>query len=444
MYRRFRLAVLFLAVLTSLGLLTSGVLCSESPGPKEIKIGIIYPLSGGLAATGKTMKEGVELAADIINNKYPELGIPIAEWEGIPSLGGAKIKLIFADHRADPGLGADLAKRLIEDEKVVGILGCYNSSVTKTASAVAERYKVPFLNGTSSFPGLTTRGLEWFWRTSPHDTILTKDLFDLLDGMVEGKARGVGAISKEEVIKLAVTAEDTTWGAGVQELLDKFASERGYEVAESFLYAHQSPDLTSESRRLTASGADVYLFASYLADSILYIRTLKAMRAAPTILWGQDAGFIQPDFAKALGADINGVITRVVFAPALYQVKPIAAKINKIYREGTGYDFSGASARAFTGLQTWAHALNNAGSTDPEALKKAFNELDVPAEEHIMPWGDIEFGSLFPGETHQNIGAMGMIAQYQWDEEKGELTFEVIYPFEYASADMIYPFPGWK
>ncbi len=159
MYRRFKLAVILLAVLTSLGLLTSGVLCSESPGPKEIKIGVIYPLSGGLAATGKTMKEGVELAADIINNKYPELGIPIAEWEGIPSLGGAKIKLIFADHRADPGLGADLAKRLIEDEKVVGILGCYNSSVTKTVSAVAERYKIPFLNGTSSFPGLRPEAL---------------------------------------------------------------------------------------------------------------------------------------------------------------------------------------------------------------------------------------------------------------------------------------------
>jgi len=440
MYRKLKFSVLFLTVLISLGLLASGVLCSESPAPREIKIGVLYPLSGGLAATGKTMREGVELAVDIVNNKYPELGIPIADWEGIPSLGGAKIKLIFADHRSDPGLGADLAKRLIEDEKVVGILGCYNSSVTKTVSAVAERYKVPFLNATSSFPGLTTRGLEVFWRTSPHDAILTKDLFDLLDGMIEGKARGVGAISKKEVRKLALAMEDTTFGAGVQELVEKFASERGYEVAESFLYAFESPDLTSESRRLTASGADVYLFASYLSDSILYIKTLKSMRAAPKILWGQDAGFIQPDFVKALGADINGVITRVVFAP----IKPIAAKINKIYKEKMGYEFSGASARAFAGIHTWAQALNNAGSTDPEALRKAFNELHIPAEEHIMPWGDIEFGSLFPGETHQNIGATGMIAQYQWDEEKGELTFEFIYPFEYATADMIYPFPGWK
>ncbi|MEA1963767.1 MAG: ABC transporter substrate-binding protein [Candidatus Aerophobetes bacterium] len=425
-------------------MLIGAVPLAQASPPKEIKIGIIYPLSGGLAATGKTMKEGVELAADIINHKHPELGIPIAEWEGIPNLGGAKIKVIFADHRSDPGLGADLAKRLIKDEKVAGILGCYNSSVTKTASRVAERYKVPFLNGTSSSPLLTTRGFEWFWRTSPHDTIFTKDLFDLLDGMVEGKARGVGAISKEEIKKLAVAMEDTEYGSAARELVDKFASERGYEVAESFLYAHEAPDLTSESLRLITSKADCYLFASYLADSILYIKTLKAMGAAPNIIWGQDAGFIIPEFAETLGADINGIITRAVFAPTLAKVKPIAAKINKMYREKTGYDFSGASARAFTGLHTWAYVLNSAGSTDPEALKKAFNELCIPAEEHIMPWGDIEFGSIFPGETHQNLGGTGIIAQHQWHEEEGKLTLEVIYPFEYASADMIYPFPGWK
>lgn len=444
MYRRFKPAVLLLGVLISLGLLATGAPGSGSPEPKEIKIGVLYPLSGGLAATGETMKEGVELAAELINNKYPELGIPIGNWEGIPSLGGAKIKPVFVDHRADPGLGADLAKKLIVDEKVAGLLGCYNSSVTKTVSVVAERYGVPHLNGTSSSPTLTQRNLKWFWRTSPHDAIFTKDLFDLLDGMIQGKAQGLGAIPKERIDELAIATEDTEYGSAAREQIHKFAEERGYKVVESFVYPHSAPDLTSECRRLTASKAECFLFASYLSDSILYVRTLKSMRAAPRLMWGQDAGFIQPDFSKTLGADISGILTRAVFASALAKVKPIAAKINTIYREKAGFDFSGASARAFTGLQTWAYVLNNAGSTEPEALRKAFNGLHIPADEHIMPWGAIEFGSLFPGETHQNIGGTGIIAQYQWNKEKGELTFEVVYPFEYATADMIYPFPGWK
>ena len=136
--------------------LTIGV--GSSFGAKEVKIGVIFPLSGGLASTGRLLRIGVELAADIINHKVEGLDIPMAKWEGIPGLGGAKIKLIFVDHRSDPARGADLAKRLIKDEKVVGILGCYNSSVTKSVSTVCERYGVPMINSNSTSPPLTTRG----------------------------------------------------------------------------------------------------------------------------------------------------------------------------------------------------------------------------------------------------------------------------------------------
>lgn len=408
---------------------------------KEIKIGVIIPMSGPLAATGKHLRDGYELAVDVINNKHPGLGIPIGEWEGIPGLGGAKIKLIFKDHRADPGLGADLAKRLIEDEKVIGLMGCYNSSVTKTVSAVAERYGIPHLNGNSSSPLLTKRGFEWYWRTFPHDTFFVDDLFKLLDGMVKGKAPGVKPVPREEINTLAVAVEDTEWGSAVGKLIEQFASERGYKMAESFLYAHGAPDLTSETRRLVASKAGCYLFAPYISDAILFVKTLKSMRAAPRLVWGQDAGFIVPDFIKTLGGDINGILTRTTFCPALASVKPIIGKINKIYKAKTGVDFTGNEAKSFTSVHAWAYVLNKAGSTKPEALRKEFNALEIPGDELIMPWRGIKFGSPYPGETHQNELGSGVIAQYQ-GYPGGRL--EVIYPFELATAKMIYPFPGWK
>jgi branched-chain amino acid transport system substrate-binding protein len=408
---------------------------------KEIKIGVIIPLSGGLAVTGKHLKAGYELAADVINHKCPGLGIPIGDWVGIPNLGGAKIKLIFKDHRSDPGLGADLAKRLILDEKVTGLMGCYNSSVTKTVSAVAERYGIPHLNGNSSSPLLTKRGLKWYWRTFPHDTFYVADLFKLFDGMVAGKAPGVKAIPREEVNNLAVATEDTEWGSATRELIEKFASQQGYKTVASFLYAHGAPDLTSETRRLVASKAGCYLFAPYVSDAILIVKTLKSMRAAPRLIWGQDAGFLVPDFYKTLGADVNGILTRTTFCSVLAEVKPIIGKINKMYKEKTGVDLTGNEAKSFTSLHAWAYVLNNARSTEPEALRKAFNALDIPGGELIMPWKGIKFGSPFPGDTHQNILGSGVIAQYQGYPD-GKL--EVIYPFELATADMIYPFPGWK
>src|SRR4030042_2520195 len=106
---------------------------------KEIKIGVLYPLSGAAATIGRDLQRAAELTAEeLVNKKNPGIEILMAKWGGIPSLGGAKIKLIFADHRGQPDLGADLAKRLILDDKVVGLMGAYHSSVTKTVSATGD------------------------------------------------------------------------------------------------------------------------------------------------------------------------------------------------------------------------------------------------------------------------------------------------------------------
>jgi branched-chain amino acid transport system substrate-binding protein len=413
----------------------------QSLAQKEIKIGVILPLSGALAPIGKSLKEGAELAAEIVNNKYPDLDISIAKWEGIPNLGGAKLKLIFADHRSDPGWGADQAKRLIEDEKVIGLMGCYNSAVTKTASVEAERAGIPFINPDSTSPALTKRDMKWFWRVTPHETWFTADLFNFLDGLTKGKAPGVKAISKKNLEPLAVAAENTEWGAASLAEIEKFAKERRWKIAEAIKYPNTAADLTSETRRMIASKAPTYLFASYLADAVLFFKTMKEMKASPRLVWGQDAGFVEADFYKTLGADINGVLTRDLFSAEMGKVKPVAGKLNEMYKKMTGHDFSGSSARDFVGVQVWAYALNDAKSTDPKALQAALNKLYIPAKELIMPWKGVKFGSPFPGDTHQNELGSGVINQYQGYPD-GKL--QIIYPFEFATSKMIYPFPGYK
>ncbi|MGZ6225884.1 MAG: ABC transporter substrate-binding protein, partial [Syntrophales bacterium] len=128
----------------------------------EIRIGVIFPLTGPLATTGQGLLKGAELAADIINNKY-NLNMPLAKTAGLPNLKGAKIKIVPGDHQGKPEVGMAEAERLITQEKVVAIIGCYNSAVTATASQAAERYGIPFLNDSSTSPGLTDRGFKWFF-----------------------------------------------------------------------------------------------------------------------------------------------------------------------------------------------------------------------------------------------------------------------------------------
>jgi branched-chain amino acid transport system substrate-binding protein len=406
---------------------------------KTIKIGAIYPLTGGAAAAGRELRAGVELAVEIANNAMADIDMSMAKNAGIASMGGAKIEIIFKDHEGNPTLGADLAKKLILDDKVDGLLGCYHSSVTKTVSAVAEQYGVPMINGSSTSPALTQRGFKWFWRTTPHDVWFTRDLFEFLNGLTEGKVKGVAAVPKKDIMNLSSACEKTEWGSFVSELIQQFAKEYGYDLKKSMLYAKEAPDLSSEVRSLKASRADVMLFASYTSDAILMMKTMKAQKAEPKILWGQDAGFEVPEFRATLGDSVVGILTRTVFLPQVVQVKKVAGQVNALYKAKTGNDLTGASARSFTGLQTWVHVLEKAASTEPAAIQKAANELNIPGSELVVPWAGIKF-STSGDEIGQNTLGSGLIGQYQKSAD-GQIVLEIVYPFDVASADMIYPFP---
>ncbi len=427
-------AVFSLVLFLSLLVASPAVFSAE----KEVKIGVLYPLSGALATIGRDLQRAAELTADIINNKAPGVDIPMAQWGGIPNLGGAKIKLIFKDHRGEPDRGADLAKSLILDDKVVGLMGAYNSAVTKTVSAVAERYGIPMINDSSTSPDLTERGFKWFWRTTPHDNYFNRDLFELLKGLTEGKVKGVKAVPKKDLQNLAYACENTEWGSSVAKSIEGYAKEYGFTITKGLLYNANAPDLTSEAKALVAAKPAAMLFAAYLSDSLLMIRTLKGMKAQTKFFWGQDAGFEMADFAKTLGADINGVLTRTVFIDKITRVKKVAGQVNALYKKKYGDDLTGATARSVVGVQAWAYVLNKAASTDPKAIQKACNEINIPATDLVMPWAGVKFDA-----KGQNVLGRGLIGQYQKTAD-GKISLEIVYPFDLATANFIYPFPGWK
>ncbi len=409
--------------------------------PKVIKIGVIYPLTGPAAAAGRELRAGAELAAKICNNVMPGIDMPMAKHAGIQALGGAKIQLIFKDHQGNPQLGADLAKQLIKDDHVVGILGCYYSSVTKTVSAVCERYGVPMINGSSTSPALTKRGFKWFWRTTPHDKYFTEDLFKFLVGLTQGKVRGVGAVPKKDLEPIVSACENTEWGSHVSGLIKSLAKKYHFKLAKSILYAAKAPDLSAEVQSLIAPKPGTMLFASYTSDAILMVKTLKSMKAHPRVIWGQDAGFEKPEFRSTLKDDIVGVLTRTVFIPSIAKVKKVAGEVNALYKKKTGHDLGGASARAFTGLQAWVDILEKAGSTRPKAIQKAANHIKIPGKYLVVPWRGIRF-STSGDEIGQNVLGSGMIGQYQKDAN-GNIVLQAVYPFDLATAKMIYPFKGF-
>lgn len=404
-------------------LLSLGVATAHAQ--QEIKIGAIYPLTGAAASTGAEMKYALELAADIINNgakDIPEL--PFSQGGGLPGLKGAKIKLVFADHQGNPQVGATEAERLINQEKVAALVGSYFSNVTAAASRVAERNKVPFLNPESSSATLTQSGFKYFFRTTPHDDLFVKNFFDFMKDLKEKK--------KVNVKNVALFNENTLWGNETTKLELKLLQEQGYNMTRAIAYPAKSTQLTSEVQALKASNPQVVMQSSYLGDAILSMKTYKELGFTPDMILANDAGFSDSEFIKTLGKDADYIISREVWSLDLANKNPLIKKVNDVYHSRYGVNFTGNSARTFTGLMVLADAINRAGSTDPEAIRKALAETNIPGSKLIMPWKGVKFD-----QTGQNVFGAGILVQIVGGQ------YYTVWPFDLATRDVVWPMPKW-
>ena len=392
---------------------------------EEIRIGAIYPLTGAAASTGLELKNALDLAVDLINNGTKGFTLPLTTTGGLPNLRGAKIRLIVGDHQGNPQTGATEAERLISQEKVVAIIGCYFSNVTNTASQVAERNGIPFVNPESSSATLTQRGFKWFFRTTPHDELFVGNFFEFLKDVE--KKKGIS------VKRIALFNENTLFGTETTKIEEKLAGEQKYPIVEKILYPAKSTQLTSEVQRIKAANPDLIMQSSYLGDAILSMKTYKELGVSPDAILANDAGFNDSEFLKTLGKDGEYVLSREVWALDLASKNPLIKQINDLYFERYKTNFNGNSARTFTGLMTLAEAINRAGSTKPEAIQNALAETNIPGSKLIMPWTGIKFDA-----TGQNTLGTGIIVQVQ------DGKYATIWPFDMASKDVIWPMPKWE
>ena len=384
----------------------------------DVAIGIIYPFSGSSAQIGVDAKNAFETAADIINKNY-DFDLPLARGEGLPGLGGAKVRLVYADHQADPQTGRAEAERLITQEKVCAVVGTYQSAVAVTVSQTCERYQVPFMSADNSSPSLHRRGLKYYFRAAPHDEMFSKAMFDFFDDM---KKKGT------KIDTLSLFHEDTIFGTDSANAQLKLAKERGYKVVADIKYRANSPSLSAEVQQLKAANADVLMPSSYTTDGILLIKTMSELGYKPPMIVAQDAGFSEQALYDAVGDKLEGVISRGSFSLDLAQKRPMVGKINAMFKQRSGKDFNDYSSRQFMGLIVMADAINRAKSTDGEKIREALVATNMPGDHTIMPWKDVKFDP-----QGQNDDADPVLLQYVGKK------FVTIFPPQAAVAEAIWP-----
>src|SRR6266568_7169821 len=113
-----------IVILACVAILTGA---ASAKAQQEVKIGVLYPLSGPTAQIGIDAVAAVKTAIEIVN-EGADLPLALAKNKGLPGLGGAKITIVVVDHQGKPDVGQSETERLITQEKVQVVFGAYFSS----------------------------------------------------------------------------------------------------------------------------------------------------------------------------------------------------------------------------------------------------------------------------------------------------------------------------
>jgi branched-chain amino acid transport system substrate-binding protein len=396
---------------------------NASAQDKTVKIGGIFPLSGNAASTGVHTKAALEVAMDIINNVHPELGnFPLAKNAGLAGLGGAKVEVVFADNQGSPATGQNQALRLITEEKVVALTGAYQSGITLTASAISEKYGIPFLNAESVAANLTERGFKWFFRTTPVASDFAKIYFDFLTDM---KAAGAKTDS------VALVHDNTEYGTSVATVITNVFKANSQNAPIDIAYAPNATDVQAQVLQLKEKKPDVVIMISYTSDAILFAKTMQSLDYKPAMLIADDAGYSDPSFIKAVGKISQGAFNR-----SSWSVGPAGsptALIAEMYKKKSGDEMDDTAARQMQGFFVLCDAIDRAGSTDPAKIQAALKATDLKPDQLMMGYKGVKFD-----DKGQNILAAGVIIQLQDGE-----NYTTVWPKANAQKEPALPYKGW-
>jgi branched-chain amino acid transport system substrate-binding protein len=359
----------------------------------DIKVGALYPYSGGLALLGQESFRGLELAAEEAN--------------AAGGLKKGKIVLVKGD-AVDANQAVGEARRLVSVEGVKAVFGTYSSSLSLAGTQVTELARVPFFElGAISDP-ITERGMKYVFRNNPTAKAFA---YATVDAVTETFAPALGVDPK--TLKIGIIHEDSLYGQTVSGFQKTRAAEKGLKVVEILPYPANSVDLSSVILRLKGSGVDVVLQTSYANDTVLFFRQAKEMGYRPKTAIGAGGGYALTDTAKAVG--INNIEGALNVDFPQFRMNPVGApgvdEFMKRYQAKYGTPpRSGHSLANYQGAKVFFQALDNAKSLDADAIRAAVLALDMPEGKTPTGWG-VKFA-----ENGQNTRALPVLLQWQGGE----------------------------
>jgi len=241
---------------------------------KEVKIGVVLPLTGPIAAFGQTSNDGLKIA--------------YAQNHTLKN--GDTIKLIVLDDRGDKVEAATATKRLIYKDHVTAILGEVASSNSMAMAPIAERSKTPMLTHASTNPRVT-EGKKFVTRAC---------FIDPFQGAIQAN------YAYDHGLKTAVIVTDAKqdYSVGVSKAFKKAFEKRGGKILGRVIINSGDKDFNAQVSTIKSLHPAIVDFTGYYPEAALMVRQARAVGVKAPFIGGDGVGF--PELIKIGGKAAEG------------------------------------------------------------------------------------------------------------------------------------------
>jgi branched-chain amino acid transport system substrate-binding protein len=399
---------------------------------KKIKIGVIYDLTGPLAGGGSELQY---TGAKIMLDHYAKTGVE-----------GYKVEAIYADAQSKPDVAINEAVRLVEQEKVDMLLGFFSSAqCVPVAARVEQLKKFMWITTCISSSVLDNKNYKYIFRPQA-----SGDQFGMMtmDFIAQNAQAKFGKEPKD--LKVAIIHEDGAYGVDVAKGNVAGAKKAGFNVVLKEGYSATAPDLSALVTKLKRAQPDVIFHTGYNPDITLLLRQAREQGLKFGALMGHGAGYgVYEKLKEGLGTDANYIFNTDPISIWLANQKAMDAKLPPVIKM-VGEEFDkvkpGVAIRsAHAGMaasntyvfltEVMPRAIKQYGGVDPDALRKAALDVDLPEGGTMLGFGVKFFGEGTP-MAGQNEHSFPVIIQYVDDKSY------VVWPKSQAQRDAVLPLPA--
>ena len=374
----------------------------------KIVFGAPISLTGSTAKEGAQTKNGYEMWVEAVNKAG---GIPV---------GGKRylVDLKVLDDQSSGETSAQLAEKLIKEEKVNFLLGPYGTTPTFNVARVAEQNGVPMVEGNGAAERIFNQGYKYtFGVLSPAS--------NYLKGVLE-----FAAAQNPKPSTTAILYADDAFSVEVAEAAKKKAEELGLKVTYFEKYKDKETNLSAQLTAVKNANPDLVVNAGHLQEAIAILKQAKELGVNPK-LFAFSVGPALPDFVNSLGVDANYVVTGSQWSSAVkYEGDDYwktAQTYSDAYKAKYGEEPAYQAAESTACGIAFEKALHAANSLEPDKVRDALAKLDIKTF-----YGPIKFDS-----RGANLTKPMVVEQIQAGKKV------TIWPADVANAKGLWPSPEW-